>query len=107
MWYCAAGHAWPVLAWEKEGRFGYTATVTVQEEDSLWKLANALYGDGHFWTQIYEENKERIGGDANLILPGTDLEITVNAPPADRRISKKKAGSSICRFMQSKRLREQ
>lgn len=83
VWYCAADYAWPILAWEKDSRFGYTLTVTVQEGDSLWELADALYGDGHFWTQIYEENQERIGGDANLILPGTDLEITVNASQAD------------------------
>lgn len=83
VWYCVSDHAWPILAWEKDSRFGYTLTVTVQEGDSLWKLADAVYGDGHFWTQIYEENQERIGGDANLILPGTDLEIVVNASQAD------------------------
>lgn len=83
VWYCAADYAWPILAWEKDSRFGYTVTVTVQEGDSLWEIADAVYGDGHFWTQIYEENKERIGGDANLILPGMDLEIAVNASQAD------------------------
>lgn len=83
VWFCAADYAWPILAWEKDSRFGYTVTVTVQEGDSLWKIADAVYGDGHFWTQIYEENKERIGGDANLIVSGTDLEITVNASQAD------------------------
>lgn len=83
VWYCAADYAWPILAWEKDSRFGYTVTVTVQEGDSLWEIADAVYGDGHFWTQIYEENQERIGGDANLILPGTDLEIAVNASQAD------------------------
>lgn len=83
VWYCVSDHAWPILAWEKDSRFGYTLTVTVQEGDSLWEIADAVYGDGHFWTQIYEENKECIGGDANLILPGTDLEIAVNASQAD------------------------
>lgn len=83
VWFCAADYAWPVLAWERDSRFGYTVIVTVQEGDSLWKIADAVYGDGHFWTQIYEENKERIGGDANLIVSGTDLEITVNASQAD------------------------
>lgn len=83
VWFCAADYAWPILAWEKNSRFGYTVTVTVQEGDSLWEIADAVYGDGHFWTQIYEENKERIGKDVNLVLPGTDLEITVNASQAD------------------------
>lgn len=83
VWYCVSNYAWPILAWEKDSRFGYTLTVTVQEGDSLWEIADAVYGDGHFWTQIYEENQERIGGDANLILPGMDLEIVVNASQAD------------------------
>lgn len=83
VWFCAGDYAWPVLAWERDSRFGYTVTVTVQEGDSLWELADVEYGDGHFWTQIYEENQERIGGDANLILPGMDLEIVVNASQAD------------------------
>ncbi len=83
VWYCAADYAWPIFAWEKNSRFGYTLTVTVQEGDSLWNLADKVYGDGYFWTQIYEQNKELIGGDANLIEPGMDLEIMVNASQAD------------------------
>lgn len=83
LWYCAADHAYPNLSWEKESRFGYTVTVTVQEGDSLWEIAEAVYGDGHFWTRIYEQNKERIGGDANLILSEMDLELSLNASQAD------------------------
>lgn len=63
VWFCAADYGYPNLSWEKESRFGYTVTVTVQEEDSLWKIADAVYGDGHFWTQINEQNRERIGED--------------------------------------------
>lgn len=83
VWQCAADHAWPNLAWEKESRFGYTVTVTVQEGDSLWKIADRVYGDGQFWSQVYEENRERIGKDASLLTAGTDLELTVNASQAD------------------------
>ncbi len=83
VWYRAMDDAWPNLAWEKNSRFGYTVISTVQKGDSLWKIADAMYGDGHFYELIYERNKERIGGDANLILPGTELEITVNASQAD------------------------
>lgn len=83
VWWCAADYAWPNLSWEKESRFGYTVTVTVQAGDSLWKLADAVYGDGYFWTQIYEQNKECIGGDPNLICPGIDLEVVLNASLAD------------------------
>ncbi len=60
-----------------------SAAVTVQKGDSLWKLADRVYGDGNFWPLIYEQNRERIGGDANLIVPGMDLEIAVNASQAD------------------------
>lgn len=51
--------------------------------DSLWALADAVYGDGHFWEQIYAQNKERIGAEPNLIRPGIDLELTLNASQAD------------------------
>ncbi len=83
VWYCVDDYAWPILAWETESRFGYTVTVTVQEGDSLWKIAGAVYGDGHFSKQIYEQNRERIGENASLLKAGTELEITVNASQAD------------------------
>ncbi len=83
VWFCAAGHAYPNLSWERESRFGYKVTVTVQEGDSLWKIADRVYGDGQLWTQIYEENKECVGKDASLLMTGTDLEVTVNASWAD------------------------
>lgn len=83
VWHNATDYAWPNLAWEKNSRFGYTVMSTVQEGDSLWKIAHAVFGDGHFWPQIYEQNKEPIGGDANLILPGIELEITLNASQAE------------------------
>lgn len=83
VWYCAADYAWPNLSWEKESRFGYTVTVTVQEGDSLRKIAEAVFGDGNLWDLIYEENRALIGDDPSLICPGIDLKITVNASLAD------------------------
>lgn len=83
VWYCAADCAWPNLSWEKESRFGYTVTVTVQEGDSLRKIAEKVFGDGNLWGLIYEENRALIGDDPSLICPGIDLKITVNASLAD------------------------
>ncbi len=77
VWWCAANYAWPNLAWEKDSRFGYTAVVTVQEKDSLWKIADEVYGDGNFWRMIYEKNRKQIGGDANRIFSGMDLEMMI------------------------------
>lgn len=77
VWWCAADYAWPNLVWEKESRFGYQVTVTVQTGDSLWEIADKVYGDGNSWEQIYEQNKKRIGEDANLIFPGMDLEMEI------------------------------
>lgn len=77
VWMCAANYAWPNLAWEKDSRFGYQVTVTVQQRDSLWEIADKVFGDGNCWEQIYEQNKDIIGENANLIFSGMDLEMTV------------------------------
>ncbi len=78
VWYCAVDYGWPILAWEKDSRFGFQVTVTVQEGDSLWKIAQKVCGAGKEWERIYERNKALVGGDANLIRPGTDL--TIDSP---------------------------
>lgn len=83
VWFCAADYAWPNLSWEKDSRFGYTTVVTVQKGDSLWKIAEEIYGNGDFWELIYEQNQERIGDDPNLIVFGTELKLTLNASLAD------------------------
>ena len=77
VWMCADNYAWPNLAWEKDSRFGYQVTITVQEGSCLWKIADRIYGDGNYWELLYQQNKEHIGEDANRILPGMDLEMRV------------------------------
>ena len=49
-------------------------TYTVQTGDTLGKIAQALYGDGGRWTEIYEANKDTIA-DPNVIEVGQELKI--------------------------------
>lgn len=50
-------------------------THTVVSGDCLWNLAKKYYGSGASYTKIYEANKETIGSNPNLILPGQRLVI--------------------------------
>lgn len=50
----------------------HTATYTVQPGDWLSKIAPA---HGTTWQKLYAANREAIGSDPNLILPGTVLNI--------------------------------
>jgi nucleoid-associated protein YgaU len=43
-----------------------TQSYTVASGDSLWAIAEKVYGDGSRWTDIYEANQDVIGD--NLIL---------------------------------------
>lgn len=50
-------------------------TYTVKSGDCLWKIAKQFYGNGSAYTKIYEQNKETVGGNPNLIYPGQVLTI--------------------------------
>ena len=73
-------------------------TYTVQAGDTLWAIAESFYGDGSSWSQIYESNKETIGGNPDLIQPGQDLLITplpaddAEAEPAAETAEEEPAG---------------
>ncbi|MDX5422880.1 MAG: LysM peptidoglycan-binding domain-containing protein [Hymenobacteraceae bacterium] len=43
---------------------------TVQNGDSLSKIAQKHYGDAGAWTRIYKANKDKIGDNPDLIRPG-------------------------------------
>ena len=48
---------------------------TVERGDSLWKIAEKIYGDGYQWAKIYQANQEKIGANPGLIFSGTVLTI--------------------------------
>lgn len=50
-------------------------TYTVQTGDCLWNIAQRFYGDGSRHLEIYEANKDVIGGNPNLIYTGQVLKI--------------------------------
>lgn len=49
-------------------------TYTVQSGDSLWKIAEAMYGDGSKYMAIFEANKDKLD-DPDRIVPGQELSI--------------------------------
>ena len=50
-----------------------TNTYTVQEGDSLWQIAIAVYDNGYQWSEVYQANQLEIGPNPGLIVPGTVL----------------------------------
>ncbi|MDR1703943.1 MAG: LysM peptidoglycan-binding domain-containing protein [Clostridiales bacterium] len=51
------------------------STHTVASGDSLWRIAEKLMGDGSKYPELYEANKELIGSNPSLIMPGQVLTI--------------------------------
>lgn len=52
-----------------------TQYYVVRKGDCLWRIAERQMGDGRCWRELYERNRESIGGNPDLILPGEKLEI--------------------------------
>ncbi|NDI35035.1 bifunctional 2',3'-cyclic-nucleotide 2'-phosphodiesterase/3'-nucleotidase [Chengkuizengella sediminis] len=48
-------------------------TYVVQSGDNLWKIAATHLGDGSKWESIYEMNKDVIGNNPHLIVPGQKI----------------------------------
>lgn len=65
---------------QKPGDFTSTETdkaflYTVEPGDCLWRLAERFMGDGWKYKKIYRQNRDVIGDNPRLILPGTRLYI--------------------------------
>ncbi|MFF9687394.1 transglycosylase family protein [Streptomyces sp. NPDC014623] len=63
-------------------RQGAEEAYTVREGDSLWAIADAQELPGG-WTALYETNKDELGSDPDLILPGQNLELGIGAVVQD------------------------
>lgn len=50
-------------------------TYTVRPGDNLWAIADAHDLSGG-WTALYDANRETVGADPNLILPGQSLDLS-------------------------------
>ncbi|MCL1906793.1 MAG: LysM peptidoglycan-binding domain-containing protein [Propionibacteriaceae bacterium] len=53
----------------------------VQPGDSLWLIAEQVYGDGGQWTRIAVANEDLLGGVTDVIHVGWKLKIPSNTPP--------------------------
>lgn len=53
-------------------------TYTVRSGDNLWAIADAQKVPGG-WPALYEANKDAVGTDPDLILPGQSLDLDVKA----------------------------
>ena len=53
---------------------GETRTYTVKSGDSLWKIAEAMYGNGSKYMKIFEANSDLLE-NPDKIFPGQELKI--------------------------------
>jgi nucleoid-associated protein YgaU len=61
------------------------ATYITQEGDTLWAIAQRLYGDGAQWQRIYNANVGTIGANPNYMRAGWRLtipDLSGPVPPA-------------------------
>ena len=59
-----------------EGRGAEGGAYTVRSGDSLWTIADEQKVDGG-WSALYAANREVVGSDADLILPGQSLDLAL------------------------------
>lgn len=60
---------------QEEKPSGRKGGYTVQKGDCLWDIAEEQFGDGMRWSGLYEQNKDVIGEDPNLLYVGITLQL--------------------------------
>ncbi|MBP8109768.1 MAG: BON domain-containing protein, partial [Caldilineaceae bacterium] len=50
-------------------------SYTTQAGDNLWRIAEALYGDGRRWQEIYDLNKALLGNNPGAIFTNMELQL--------------------------------
>lgn len=63
-----------VLADVSGGSSVTNGVYTVVKNDSLWKIAEKQYKDGHAWVKIWEANKVKVG-NPDIIFTGSQIAI--------------------------------
>jgi nucleoid-associated protein YgaU len=56
-------------------------TWTVTAGNSLWSIANEIYGKGTYWSEIRKANKAKVHGAQNIIRDGDVLSLPDLAVP--------------------------
>lgn len=76
-----------------------TCSYTVESGDTLWKIAQAVYGDGSAYPKIIEKNKDKYTNIASVLAVGQELTFDCQSNSAvqgasDTRIDEKPVASS-------------
>ena len=53
----------------------------VSSGETLWKIAEKLYGDPVAWIILYLDNSEKLNGNGNFLDPGMKLQVRDNIDP--------------------------